>query len=154
MFVNPVAVVLVLGATFALIGGDRSRSRSELRPARRDPRDGGMLLLVYARQGPRRRLGAAPHDRHARRCARAASGVAIASGATATRSPRFDLRINGLEFSAHQLIAFAGCRHVLLPPPAERPQLLRDRRAAYLPALRSNRRGASSRLIPRVGHDR
>ena len=59
MFVNPIAVVLVLGAIFRLIAGDRRRARlAELRRARRragDRRDAAARLR--AREGADGRLG-------------------------------------------------------------------------------------------------
>jgi EmrB/QacA subfamily drug resistance transporter len=112
MFVNPVAVVLALGATFRLISGERSRSELQgfdLRGAVLGT--SGMLLLVYA-------LVKAPDVGWG--TARTIGGLggaltllaAFVINEQRTRNPLAPLsifRINGLGFSdATQLIAFAG----------------------------------------------
>ena len=78
MFVNPIAAVLVLGGDLladqrrpAAARGSRTSTSSE-----RVLATAGMLLLVFALvEGARLRAGARPHDRRARRRARAAGRV-------------------------------------------------------------------------------
>ena len=92
MFVNPIAVVLVLGA---ILQGDPRRSTAARGLQNFDAlgavlATGGMLLLVYALvKAPDRRLGQGAHDRRARRrrsrCWRPSWSTSFA---TATRSRR------------------------------------------------------------------
>jgi EmrB/QacA subfamily drug resistance transporter len=112
MFVNPVACVLVLGAVFRLIGGDRRRAQLQnfdLRGAILVT--GGMLLLVYT-------LVKAPDVGwgSARTLGELAGALALLAAFVVnerhTKNPLAPLsifRINGLGFAdATQLIAFAG----------------------------------------------
>jgi EmrB/QacA subfamily drug resistance transporter len=112
MFVNPVAVVLVLGGVFKLIAGDRRRPRLEsfdllgaiLATA-------GMLLLIYALvKAPDLGWGTT------RTVAELAGALALLGAFVLHErrhrnplAPMSIFRINGLGFSdATQLIAFAG----------------------------------------------
>jgi EmrB/QacA subfamily drug resistance transporter len=112
MFVNPVAVVLVFGAVFLLIPGERGRPRLEsfdLRGA--ILATGGMLLLIYALvKAPDVGWGAT------RTVAELAGALALLAAFVLNElrhrnplAPMSIFRINGLGFSdATQLIAFAG----------------------------------------------
>jgi EmrB/QacA subfamily drug resistance transporter len=161
MFVNPVAVVLVLGATLRLISGERKD-----RPAQSfDFRGavlgtGGMLLLVYALvKAPDAGWGAA------RTIGELAGALALLAAFVINeqrhRNPLAPLsifRINGLGFSdATQLIAFAGFLAVFFFLTLYMQNVLGysaiQTGAAYLPLCFTIgiAAGISSQLIPRVG---
>lgn len=112
MFVNPVAAVLVLGAIFRLISGERRRAQLQnFDFLGAIFATGGMLLLVYALvQAPMVGWGTA------RTVGELAGALALLAAFVVnelrTKNPLAPLsifRINGLGFSdATQLIAFAG----------------------------------------------
>jgi EmrB/QacA subfamily drug resistance transporter len=112
MFVNPIAAVLVLGAIFRLISGERVRARlANFDFLGAILATGGMLLLVYTLvKAPTVGWGSA------RTIGELGGAVALLAAFVInelrTRNPLAPLsifRINGLGFSdATQLIAFAG----------------------------------------------
>jgi MFS family permease len=143
MFVNPIAAVLVLGAIFRLIPGDRLRAQLQNFDARGAVLvTGGMLLLVFA-------LVKAPT---------VGWGDARTIGELAAALALSIFRINGLGFSdVTQLIAFAGflamfffltlyMQNVLGYSPIQTG-------AAYLPLCFAIgiSAGVSSQLLSRVG---
>jgi EmrB/QacA subfamily drug resistance transporter len=161
MFVNPVAAVLVLGAVFWLIDGDRRRA--ELRNfdlLGAVLATSGMLLLVYA-------LVKAPDVGWGttRTLAELAGALALLAAflinERRTKNPLAPLsifRINGLAYSdATQLIAFAGFLAMFFFLTLYMQNVLGysaiQTGAAYLPltfavAIAA---GATSQLIPRIG---
>ena len=112
MFVNPIAVVLVLGGIFRLLSPDRRRARlGNFDAPGAVLATGGMLLLVYALvKAPTVGWGAT------RTIAELAGAIALLAAFVANekrhRNPLAPLsifRINGLGFSnVTQLVAFAG----------------------------------------------
>ena len=161
MFVNPVAVVLVLGATFRLIDGERAPGRGggfDIRGAVLGT--SGMLLLVYG-------LVKAPDVGWGTARTIATLGGALALlGAFVinerrARNPLAPLsifRINGLAYSdATQLIAFAGFLAVFFFLTLYMQNVLGysaiQTGAAYLPLCFAIgiSAGVASQLIPRVG---
>jgi EmrB/QacA subfamily drug resistance transporter len=161
MFVNPVAAVLVLGAVFWLIDGDRRRS------ALRNfdllgtvLATSGMLLLVYA-------LVKAPDVGWGttRTIAELAGALALLAAFLVTErrtknplAPLSIFRINGLAYSdATQLIAFAGFLAMFFFLTLYMQNVLGysaiQTGAAYLPLTFAVAvaAGATSQLIPRIG---
>ncbi len=161
MFVNPVAVVLVLGGVFALIGGERRRPELQnfdllgaiLATA-------GMLLLVYA-------LVKAPDVGWGttRTVAELAGALALLAAFVLNElrhrnplAPMSIFRINGLGFSdATQLIAFAGFLAMFFFLTLYMQNVLGysaiQTGAAYVPLTFGVviAAGITSQLIPRVG---
>jgi EmrB/QacA subfamily drug resistance transporter len=161
MFVNPIAAVLVLGAIFRLIPGDRLRAQLQNFDARGAVLvTGGMLLLVFALvKAPTVGWG------DARTIGELAAALALLAAFVVNelrhRNPLAPLsifRINGLGFSdVTQLIAFAGflamfffltlyMQNVLGYSPIQTG-------AAYLPLCFAIgiSAGVSSQLLSRVG---
>jgi EmrB/QacA subfamily drug resistance transporter len=161
MFVNPVAAVLVLGAIFALISGDRRRTRlRNFDFVGAVLATGGMLLLVYTLVkapdvgwGTTRTIGEL--------AGALALLVAFVINERRTKNPLAPLsifRINGLAYAnATQLIAFAGflalfffvtlyMQNVLGYSPIQTG-------AAYLPLTFAIgiSAGISSQLVSRIG---
>jgi EmrB/QacA subfamily drug resistance transporter len=161
MFVNPIASVLVLGAVFALIDGERHRARlANFDVLGAVLATAGMLLLVYALvEAPIVGWGAA------RTIAGLAGAIAILAAFVANerrhRNPLAPLsifKINGLGFSdATQLIAFAGFLAMFFFLTLYMQNVLHysaiETGAAYLPlALTIGiSAGVSSQLLARVG---
>jgi EmrB/QacA subfamily drug resistance transporter len=161
MFVNPVAVVVVLGGVFLLIGGEGGRPRLEnfdllgaiLATA-------GMLLLVYA-------LVKAPDVGWGttRTVAELAGALALLGAFVLNElrhrnplAPMSIFRINGLGFSdATQLIAFAGFLAMFFFLTLYMQNVLGysaiQTGAAYLPLTAGVviAAGITSQLIPRIG---
>jgi MFS family permease len=164
MFVNPVAVVLVLGAIFRLIEPEKRRPRREhfdvpgavLATA-------GMLLLVYA-------LVKAPDVGwgKTRTIGELAGAVALLAGFMVNErrhrnplAPMSIFRINGLAFSdATQLISFAGflAMFYFLTPSTCRPCWATRRsrpapRTSRSPSPSRSRRAPRPSSYPASGHD-
>ena len=161
MFVNPVAVVLVLGAVFQLIDGERKRPSLEnfdflgaiLATA-------GMLLLVYALvKAPDIGWGAT------RTVGELAGALALLAAFVTNElhhrnplAPMSIFRINGLGFSdATQLIAFAGFLAMFFFLTLYMQNVLGysaiQTGAAYVPLTFGViiAAGITSQLIPRIG---
>jgi predicted MFS family arabinose efflux permease len=161
MFVNPVAVVFVLGAIFALIDGERRRPQLgnfDLLGA--ILATGGMLLLVYALvQAPT--VGWGTTQTIAELAVALALLAAFVVNELRTENPLAPLsifRINGLGFSdATQLIAFAGFLALFFFVTLYMQNVLGysaiQTGAAYLPLTFAIgiAAGVSSQLISRVG---
>jgi hypothetical protein len=161
MFVNPVAVVFVLGAIFLLIDGERRRPQlANFDFLGAILATGGMLLLVYALvQAPTVGWGAG------RTIAELAVALAMLGGFVfnelRVRNPLAPLsifRINGLGFSdATQLIAFAGFLALFFFLTLYMQNVLGysaiQTGAAYLPLTFAIgiAAGVSSQLISRIG---
>ncbi len=161
MFVNPIAVVLVLGAILRIIPGDRERARLENFDALGAVlATGGTLLLVFALvKAPTVGWG------NARTIAELAGAVALLVAFVANevrhRNPLAPLsifRINGLGFSnLTQLIAFAGFLAVFFYLTLYMQNVLGyspiQTGAAYLPLCFAIgiAAGVSSQLLSRVG---
>jgi len=161
MFVNPIAVVLVLGAILRLVPGDGHRARLQhfdLLGA--VLATGGMLLLVYALvKAPTVGWG------KARTIGELAGALALLAGFVANerrhRNPLAPLtifRINGLGFSnLTQLIAFAGFLAVFFYLTLYMQNVLGysaiQTGAAYLPLCFAIgiAAGISSQLMSRIG---
>jgi EmrB/QacA subfamily drug resistance transporter len=161
MFVNPVAVVFVLGAIFALIDGERRRPRlGNFDFLGAILATGGMLLLVYALvQAPTVGWGAT------RTIAELAVALALLAAFVVNElraknplAPLSIFRINGLGFSdATQLIAFAGFLALFFFVTLYMQNVLGysaiQTGAAYLPLTFAIgiAAGISSQLISRIG---
>ena len=161
MFVNPVAVLLVLGGVFQLIAGDRRRPRLQsfdLLGA--ILATGGMLLLIYALvKAPDVGWGAT------RTVAELAGALALLAAFVLNElhhrnplAPMSIFRINGLGFSdATQLIAFAGFLAMFFFLTLYMQNVLGysaiQTGAAYVPLTIGViiAAGITSQLIPRVG---
>ena len=161
MFVNPVAVVLVLGAVFKLIDGERGHPRLrnfDLLGA--ILATGGMLLLIYALvKAPDVGWGAT------RTVAELAGALALLAAFVLNElhhrnplAPMSIFRINGLGFSdATQLIAFAGFLAMFFFLTLYMQNVLGysaiQTGAAYVPLTIGViiAAGITSQLIPRVG---
>ena len=161
MFVNPVAVVLVLGAVFKLIDGERGHPRLrnfDLLGA--ILATGGMLLLIYALvKAPDVGWGAT------RTVAELAGALALLTAFVLNElrhrnplAPMSIFRINGLGFSdATQLIAFAGFLAMFFFLTLYMQNVLGysaiQTGAAYVPLTIGViiAAGITSQLIPRVG---
>jgi EmrB/QacA subfamily drug resistance transporter len=161
MFVNPIACILVLAATYRLINGDRRHA-----PLRNFDllgatlATGGMLLLVYTLiKAPNYGWG------NARTITQLAAALALLAAFVIneqhTKNPLAPLsifRINGLAFSdATQLIAFAGFLAMFFYLTLYMQNVLGytaiQTGAAYLPLTFAIgiAAGISSQLIPRIG---
>jgi EmrB/QacA subfamily drug resistance transporter len=161
MFVNPIAVVLVLGGILRLIPGERGRARLEHFDALGAVlATGGMLLLVYALvKSPTIGWG------NARTIGELAGALALLAGFVVNerrhRNPLAPLtifRINGLGFSnLTQLIAFAGFLAVFFYLTLYMQNVLGysaiQTGAAYLPLCFAIGAAAwiSSQLLSRIG---
>jgi len=161
MFVNPIAVVLVLGAILRLIPGDGHRARLQnFDVLGAVLATGGMLLLVYALvKAPTVGWG------KARTIGELAGALALLAGFVANelrhRNPLAPLtifRINGLGFSnLTQLIAFAGFLAVFFYLTLYMQNVLGysaiQTGAAYLPLCFAIgiAAGISSQLMSRIG---
>jgi EmrB/QacA subfamily drug resistance transporter len=161
MFVNPIAVVFVLGAILRLIPAERGRARLQNFDALGAVlATGGMLLLVYALvKAPTVGWG------QARTIAELAGAVVLLAAFVANelrhRNPLAPLsifRINGLGFSnLTQLIAFAGFLAVFFYLTLYMQNVLGysaiQTGAAYLPLCFAIgiSAGVSSQLLSRVG---
>ena len=161
MFVNPIAVVFVLGAIFALLAADRGRARLEnFDVLGAILATGGMLLLVYTLvKAPTVGWG------KARTIAELAGALALLAAfvinelrAKNPLAPLSIFRINGLGFSnLTQLIAFAGFLAVFFYLTLYMQNVLGysaiQTGAAYLPLCFAVgiAAGISSQLLGRVG---
>jgi EmrB/QacA subfamily drug resistance transporter len=161
MFVNPIAVVLVLGAILRLIPGDQGRARLQNFDALGAMlATGGMLLLVFALV-----KAATVGWGDTRTIAEIAGAVALLAAFVANeirhRNPLAPLsifRVNGLGFSnLTQLIAFAGFLAVFFYLTLYMQTVLGytpiETGAAYLPLCFAVgvAAGVSSQLLSRVG---
>ena len=161
MFVNPVAVVLVLGAVFQLIDGERKRpSLENFDFLGAILATGGMLLLVYALvKAPDIGWGAT------RTVGELAGALALLAAFVTNElrhrnplAPMSIFRINGLGFSdATQLIAFAGFLAMFFFLTLYMQNVLGysaiQTGAAYVPLTFGViiAAGITSQLIPRIG---
>jgi EmrB/QacA subfamily drug resistance transporter len=161
MFVNPIAVVLVLGAIYALIADDRRRARlANFDALGAVLATGGMLLLVFALvKAPTVGWGTA------RTIGELAGAIALLAAFVANElraknplAPLSIFRINGLGFSnLTQLIGFAGTLAVFFYLTLYMQNVLHysaiQTGAAYLPLCFAIAvaAGISSQLLSRVG---
>jgi EmrB/QacA subfamily drug resistance transporter len=161
MFVNPIAVVLVLGGIFRLLSPDRRRARlGNFDALGAALATGGMLLLVYALvKAPTAGWGTT------RTIAELAGAIALLAAFVANemrhRNPLAPLsifRINGLGFSnVTQLVAFAGFLAVFFYLTLYMQNVLGysaiQTGAAYLPLCFAVgiAAGISSQLLTRIG---
>ena len=161
MFVNPVAVVLVLGAVFRLLDGERKRpSLENFDFLGAILATGGMLLLVYALvKAPDIGWGAT------RTVGELAGALALLAAFVRNElrhrnplAPMSIFRINGLGFSdATQLIAFAGFLAMFFFLTLYMQNVLGysaiQTGAAYVPLTFGViiAAGITSQLIPRIG---
>ena len=161
MFVNPIAVVLVLGGIFRLLSPDRRRARlGNFDAPGAVLATGGMLLLVYALvKAPTVGWG------ETRTIAELAGAIALLAAFVANearhRNPLAPLsifRINGLGFSnVTQLVAFAGFLAVFFYLTLYMQNVLGysaiQTGAAYLPLCFAVgiAAGVSSQLLTRTG---
>jgi EmrB/QacA subfamily drug resistance transporter len=161
MFVNPIAVVLVLGGIYRLLAADRGRARlANFDALGAVLATGGMLLLVFALvKAPTVGWGAA------RTIGELAGALALLAAFVANelrhRNPLAPLsifRINGLGFSnVTQLVAFAGFLAVFFYLTLYMQNVLGysaiQTGAAYLPLCFAIgiAAGISSQLLSRIG---
>ena len=161
MFVNPIAVVLVLGGIFRLLSPDRRRARlGNFDAPGAVLATGGMLLLVYALvKAPTVGWGTT------RTIAQLAGAIALLTAFVANemrhRNPLAPLsifRVNGLGFSnVTQLVAFAGFLAVFFYLTLYMQNVLGysaiQTGAAYLPLCFAVgiAAGMSSQLLTRIG---
>ncbi len=161
MFVNPIAVVLVLGGIYKLIADDRRRARlANFDALGAVLATGGMLLLVFALvKAPTVGWG------KARTIAELAGALALLAAFVINElrvknplAPLSIFRINGLGFSnVTQLVAFAGTLAMFFYLTLYMQNVLHfsaiQTGAAYLPLCFAigTAAGISSQLISRVG---
>ena len=161
MFVNPIAVVLVLGGIYKLIADDRRRARlANFDALGAVLATGGMLLLVFALvKAPTVGWG------KARTIVELAGALALLSAFVINElrvknplAPLSIFRINGLGFSnVTQLVAFAGTLAMFFYLTLYMQNVLHysaiQTGAAYLPLCFAigDAAGISSQLISRIG---